>query len=131
LHPKPYGLHSHEVNKLLDSHTYFLKFCPDWKDAPLFREWQKFAKKCFKGVVLFIEASDCLISAVGDVQTAQKDRSKTIKTPIPISTKSNGCPDVPAITEAHGYKTKVVQAMLRDYCNAHICMSSFPYICNM
>jgi hypothetical protein len=111
----------------LDADTYFLKFCPDWKDAPLFREWQKFAKKCFKGVPFLIGPWDCLIPILGDVQTAQKDRSKTIKTPIPIHTKSNGCPDIPDITIADGYKTKVVQTMLRDYCTAHIRKKS-PYL---
>jgi hypothetical protein len=119
-----YGLHSHEVNKLLDADPYFLKFCPDWKDAPLFREWQKFAKKCFKGVPLFIEVSDCLIPILGDVKKSQKDRSTTIKTSIPIHTKSNGCPKLPTITKADGYHSKVVQIMLRDYCVAHIRKSS-------
>jgi hypothetical protein len=108
------------VNKLLNADTYFLKFCPDWKDATLFREWQSFSKKCFKGVPPFIEVSDDLTLVLGDVQEAQKDRTRTINTPIPIHTKSNGCPDLPAITMADGYKAKKVQIMLRDYCIAHI-----------
>ncbi|KAI9432867.1 hypothetical protein BJY52DRAFT_1231737 [Lactarius psammicola] len=38
-----------EANNLLDGGTCFLKYCPNWKDAPLFREWQKYAKMCFRG----------------------------------------------------------------------------------
>jgi hypothetical protein len=69
-----------------------------------------------------------LILVLGDIQTTQKDRSKTIKTPIAIHTKSNGCPKIPAITSADGYKTKVVQAMLRDYCTTHIRESSCDHL---
>ncbi|KAI9444445.1 hypothetical protein BJY52DRAFT_1228837 [Lactarius psammicola] len=38
-----------EANNLLDDGTHFHKYCPNWKDAPLFREWQKYAKMCFRG----------------------------------------------------------------------------------
>ncbi|KAI9430400.1 hypothetical protein BJY52DRAFT_1232430 [Lactarius psammicola] len=76
-----------EANNLLDDGTRFLKYCPNWKDAPLFREWQKYAKMCFRG---------------GDVHTTQKGRPKTVKPPISIHIKSNGCPDIPAITDADG-----------------------------
>jgi hypothetical protein len=69
-----------------------------------------------------------LIPVLGDVQTTQKDRSKTIKTPISIPIKSNGCPEIPDITMAQGYKTKVVQAMLRDYCTSHIREPSFNHV---
>ncbi|KAI9450962.1 hypothetical protein BJY52DRAFT_1226902 [Lactarius psammicola] len=85
-----------EANNLLDDGTRFLKYCPNWKDAPLFREWQKYAKMCFRG---------------GDVHTTQKGRPKTVKPPISIHIKSNGCPDVPAITNADGYNAKAVQAL--------------------
>jgi hypothetical protein len=70
---------------------------------------------------IFLKIYDGLNSTLDDVQIAQKDRSKTIKTPISIRTKSNGCPEIPEITMAQGYKTKIVQAMLRDYCTTHIC----------
>ncbi|KAI9440221.1 hypothetical protein BJY52DRAFT_1229566 [Lactarius psammicola] len=76
-----------EANNLLDDGTRFLKYCPNWKDAPLFREWQKYAKMCFRG---------------GDVHTTQKGRPKTVKPPISIHIKSNGCPNIPAITNADG-----------------------------
>ncbi|KAI9429489.1 hypothetical protein BJY52DRAFT_1232597 [Lactarius psammicola] len=94
-----------EANNLLDDGTRFLKYCPNWKDAPLFREWQKYAKMCFRG---------------GDVHTTQKGRPKTVKPPISIHIKSNGCPDIPAITNADGYNAKAVQAVLRDYVTTHI-----------
>ncbi|KAI9437877.1 hypothetical protein BJY52DRAFT_1229989 [Lactarius psammicola] len=94
-----------EANNLLDDGTHFLKYCPNWKDAPLFREWQKYAKMCFRE---------------GDVHTTQKGHPKTVKPPISIHIKSNGCPDIPAITDADGYNAKAVQAVLRDYITTHI-----------
>ena len=114
------------MSKLPNAHTYFLKSCPDWKDAVLFREWQKFAKKCFGGLSLSDPkgVSDYLIWVLGDADIAPKDRSKTIKTPIPIPIKSDGCPDIPTIADPHAYNAKVVQSMLRQYCLAHIRMSS-------
>ncbi len=69
---------------------------------------------------ILLKIYDGLNSALDDVQTIPKDRSKTIKTPIIIQTKSNGCPEIPEITMAQGYKTKIVQIMLRDYLLAHI-----------
>ncbi|KAI9451380.1 hypothetical protein BJY52DRAFT_1226698 [Lactarius psammicola] len=104
--PPPHIQASDEANNLLDDGTCFLKYCPNWKDAPLFREWQKYAKMCFRG---------------GDVHTTQKGCPKTVKPPISIHIKSNGCPDIPAITNADGYNAKVVQAVLRDYITTHIC----------
>ena len=120
---------SDEVNKKLDSGTNFVNFCPEWKKAQLFKEWQRYAKMSFKGgLALSPQTHHCLIPVIGDVQTTQKDRSKTIKTPIEINIKSNGCPEIPVITPAHGYKTKVVQAMLREYCTTHICEPSIDLL---
>jgi hypothetical protein len=60
------------------------------------------------------------------IQVPQKlDRSKTITTQIPISIDSDGYPELPTVSMADGYKTKVVQSMLRDYCTAHIREPSF------
>ncbi|KAI9450742.1 hypothetical protein BJY52DRAFT_1227032 [Lactarius psammicola] len=101
-----------EANNLLDDGTRFLKYCPNWKDAPLFREWQKYAKMCFRG---------------GDVHTTQKGCPKTVKPPISIHIKSNGCPNVPAITDADGYNAKAVQAVLQDYITTHIHELSVDY----
>ena len=50
----------------------------------------------------------------------KQDRSKTINTQIPISIDERGCPELPTTTMADGYKTKIVQSMLREYCTAHI-----------
>jgi hypothetical protein len=55
-----------------------------------------------------------------DVQTVPKNRSKTRSTPIPISVNADGCPDVPNITKDENYKTKTMQAMLREYLTNHI-----------
>ena len=49
-----------------------------------------------------------------------QDRSRTIKTKIPISKDSIGCPALPSITRDSNFKTKIVQSMLREYCIAHI-----------
>jgi hypothetical protein len=53
-------------------------------------------------------------------QTVEKDRSKTIKVPVKITTDATGEPEIPSITIADAYQTKVVQAALRDYCTTHI-----------
>ncbi len=53
-------------------------------------------------------------------QTVENDHSKTIKTPIPITTHANGEPEIPPITIDDGYNGKTVQKALRDYCTAHI-----------
>jgi hypothetical protein len=50
----------------------------------------------------------------------KQDRSKTINTQIPITFDASGCPDLPTTTMGNGYKTKIVQSMLREYCTAHI-----------
>jgi hypothetical protein len=61
-----------------------------------------------------------LMKDLDDDQNLEKDRSRTIKTPIHITTEDTGEPAVPSITNSDGFKTKVVQAALRDYCTAHI-----------
>jgi hypothetical protein len=105
----------------MDSEPSFLSSCPDWRTALLFKEWQKYAKKCYRGGMCYLlQSYTCLILILGNVQTALKDRFKTITTPIPIKVKSNGCPKIPKITIEQGFKTKVVQTMLREYCTAHI-----------
>lgn len=48
-----------------------------------------------------------------------KDTSKTIKTKVPISKDDTGCPTLPSIDRSSNLHTKVVQAVLRDYCTAH------------
>jgi hypothetical protein len=53
-------------------------------------------------------------------RNAEKDHSKTIKTPIDIITDADGEPAIPTVTIDDGYQTKVVQATLRNYCTAHI-----------
>jgi hypothetical protein len=53
-------------------------------------------------------------------EAAEKDRSKTIKTPVLITTDANGEPAIPSITMDDAYHTKVVQTTLRDYCTTHI-----------
>jgi hypothetical protein len=45
-----YDLHfSAEVSKSVGDGPGFLRFCPDWKEALLFKEWQKYVKKCYRG----------------------------------------------------------------------------------
>ncbi len=53
-------------------------------------------------------------------QTVEKDHSKTIKTPIPITIDANGEPGIPSATVDDGYNAKAIQSTLRDYCTAHI-----------
>ena len=54
------------------------------------------------------------------VDAPVKDRSKTIKTMIPISKDSTGRPALPSITRSSNLHTKIIQSMLREYCMAHI-----------
>src|ERR1700691_2123812 len=62
-------------------------------------------------------------------ETAQspvrKSRSRTLTTQIPISIDEVGCPEIPTTTMTDGYKAKIVQSMLREYCTTHICELSF------
>lgn len=43
------AFHSNESNKSMENEPSFLSSCPDWRTVPLWKEWQKFAKKCFQG----------------------------------------------------------------------------------
>ncbi|KAH9069394.1 hypothetical protein EDB83DRAFT_2314420 [Lactarius deliciosus] len=83
----------------------FRTFCTDWKSAALWEQWAQFGKKCF---------------AKETVDTPKKDLSRTIKTPIPIICNADRCPELPTVAMSDGYKAKVVQSLLRDYCTAHI-----------
>ncbi|KAI9428746.1 hypothetical protein BJY52DRAFT_1200808 [Lactarius psammicola] len=77
-----------EANNLLDDGTRFLKYCPNWKDAP---ENGRNMPRCV---------------------SEEKGRPKTVKPPISIHIKSNGCPNISATTNADGYNAKAVQAVL-------------------
>ncbi|KAN0136039.1 hypothetical protein V8E53_006200 [Lactarius tabidus] len=94
-----------EADKPNDTQQSFLSFCPNWKNAPLFKEWQSYAKKCYNA---------------DNVQNTPKDRSTTNKMPIHIPIKADGCPEVPNITLNDSYKTKTVQVMLHEYLTTHI-----------
>jgi hypothetical protein len=50
----------------------------------------------------------------------QNHHSKTNKTPIQITMDAGGEPEIPPVTKADGYHTKVIQTTLRNYCTAHI-----------
>ncbi|KAH9020694.1 hypothetical protein EDB85DRAFT_1896072 [Lactarius pseudohatsudake] len=84
----------------------FRKFCPDWKSAALWDQWAQFGRMCF--------AEDTA------QEPPKKGLSKTITTPIPLVVNKKGRPELPTVTMHDGYKTKVVQSLLRDYCTAHI-----------
>ncbi|KAH9015530.1 hypothetical protein EDB84DRAFT_1443412 [Lactarius hengduanensis] len=84
----------------------FRKFCPDWKSAALWDQWAQFGRMCF--------AEDTA------QKPPKKGLSKTITTPIPLVVDKDRCPELPTVTMHDGYKTKVVQSLLRDYCTAHI-----------
>jgi hypothetical protein len=53
-------------------------------------------------------------------QAGTMDRSRTIKTTIPITTDANGEPEIPSVTSSDGYYTKAVQDVLRAYCITHL-----------
>ncbi|KAH9032407.1 hypothetical protein EDB83DRAFT_2319161 [Lactarius deliciosus] len=94
-----------EWNSRLDDGQNFTDFFPQWRNTDLWKQWKRYSRMCF--------ATD------GD-QPAEKDRSKTLKAPIPIITDSNGLPAIPSITRGGSINTKVVQTTLRNYCTAHI-----------
>ncbi|KAI9433711.1 hypothetical protein H4582DRAFT_2060689 [Lactarius indigo] len=95
-----------DVNSVLQDGKDFRKFCPDWKSAALWEQWTQFGLKCF---------------AKETVQEhPKKDNSRTIQSPIPLVFDADGCPELPTVTQRHGYKAKIVQSLLRDYCTAHI-----------
>ncbi|KAF8261854.1 hypothetical protein EI94DRAFT_1809664 [Lactarius quietus] len=102
-----------DVESILDDGISFLEFCPDWKTAPLWEQWTLFGIHCFSQV------DDPLEEDPVDV-LAKPDRSKMITTKIPISVDMSGCPKLLTVTMLDGYKTKVVQSMLREYCTAHM-----------
>ncbi|KAH9038255.1 hypothetical protein EDB85DRAFT_1888104 [Lactarius pseudohatsudake] len=95
-----------DVNSVLQDGKDFWKFCPDWKSAALWDQWAQFGRMCF--------AEDPA------QEPPKKGFSKTIITPIPLVVNKNGRPELPTVTMHDGYKTKVVQSLLRDYCTAHI-----------
>jgi hypothetical protein len=73
---------------------------------------------------------DNLMEDLDDDRNSEKDRSKTIKTPVHITIEDTGEPAVPSITYSDGTKTKVAQAALRNYCTAHIHMPhSYSMLC--
>ncbi|KAH9009513.1 hypothetical protein EDB83DRAFT_2322736 [Lactarius deliciosus] len=94
-----------EWNSRLDDGQNFTDFFLQWRNTDLWKQWKRYSRMCF--------ATD------GD-QPAEKDRSKTLKAPIPIITDSNGLPAIPSITRGGSINTKVVQTTLRNYCTAHI-----------
>ncbi|KAN0135027.1 hypothetical protein V8E53_007145 [Lactarius tabidus] len=95
----------YETDKPNNTQELFLSFCSDWSSAPLFKEWKRYAKQCY---------------GRDDILTVLKSCCTTRRTPIPISVRADGCPEIPNITEANEYKTKTVQAMLRSYLITHI-----------
>ena len=69
----------------------------------------------------------------GNVQTFLKQKSKPRRAPSPIKFGSDGCPQIPKVTEKDEgtYKSKVMQIMLREYIKEHIgeCFSDLFRIC--
>jgi hypothetical protein len=61
-----------------------------------------------------------LMDIPDDDQNAGNAHTKSIKTPIEITTNAEGEPDVPTVAQGSGYHTKVVQTAVRKYCIAHI-----------
>ncbi|KAF8270246.1 hypothetical protein EI94DRAFT_1698918 [Lactarius quietus] len=102
-----------DVESVLDDGISFLNFCPDWKTAPLWEQWTQFGINCSSQVDDPLEEDPVEV-------LAKPDHSKTITTKIPISMDMSGCPKLPTVTMLDGYKTKVVQSMLREYCTAHM-----------
>ncbi|KAH8985347.1 hypothetical protein EDB86DRAFT_2833150 [Lactarius hatsudake] len=96
-----------DVSSVLEDGKDFQKYCPDWKSAVLWEQWIEFGKKCF--------AKDTV-----QEPPPKKDRSRTLNTPIPIVFDKDGCPELPKVTMFDGYKAKVVQSLLREYCIEHI-----------
>ncbi|KAI9436915.1 hypothetical protein H4582DRAFT_2058387 [Lactarius indigo] len=73
---------------------------------------------------------ECPLAAIGSVWDevlCQRDLSKSITTPIPLVFNADGCPELPKVVSHDGYKAKVVQTLLRDYCTAHIYEECIPY----
>jgi hypothetical protein len=101
----------------------FAKFHPGWKDGTLWAQWKAYSRFCFGTGV---NKSPNIFIRTNTADNKEEDRNnieaqaKTIKTPINITTDDGGEPEIPSITQASGYHTKVVQTTLRNYCNAHI-----------
>ncbi|KAI9436269.1 hypothetical protein H4582DRAFT_2058933 [Lactarius indigo] len=100
-----------KIGFILQDGKDFRKFCPDWKSAALWQQWAQFGMQCF--------AKDTV------KERPKRDLSKTITTPIPLVFNADGCPELPKVVSHDGYKAKVVQTLLRDYCTAHIHESFF------
>ncbi|KAN0141562.1 hypothetical protein V8E53_000024 [Lactarius tabidus] len=98
-----------DTNKEKDAQKQFISFCPDWKTVILHKEWQTYTKRCYGGD-----------DVPSHPQTVPKNCTKTRSTPIPIPVNRDGCPDIPNITKDKNYKTKTMQAMLREYLTDHI-----------
>ncbi|KAH9010548.1 hypothetical protein EDB85DRAFT_2161146 [Lactarius pseudohatsudake] len=96
-----------DVSSVLEDGKDFRKYCPDWKSAALWEQWIEFGKKCF--------ANDTV-----QEPPPKKDRSRTLNTPIHIVFDKDRCPKLPKVTMFDGYKAKVVQSLLREYCTEHI-----------
>ena len=88
----------------------------------MWQEWMKYASVCFESGMrrLRCSTSSGCTHYFLDPEPSLFDRSKTKKTRIPTITDANGMPDIPSVTAADGYHTKIVQAALREYCTAHI-----------
>jgi hypothetical protein len=65
-----------------------------------------------------------------DERNAEKDRSKTIKTPVHITMDETGEPVVPPMVPGRGYGAKTVQTAIRKYCLAHIRKPYLNYLPN-
>ncbi|KAF8265972.1 hypothetical protein EI94DRAFT_1803700 [Lactarius quietus] len=94
-----------EWNNDLDGGVDFDTFYPNWRNTEVWDQWKKYSRYCF---------------GTEEDRNAMNDQAKTIKTTIDIITDEDGEPEVPSVTEASGYQTKVVQAALRKYCIAHM-----------
>ncbi|KAF8261097.1 hypothetical protein EI94DRAFT_1705813 [Lactarius quietus] len=94
-----------EWNNDLDGGVDFDTFYPNWRNTEVWDQWKKYSRYCF---------------GTEEDRNAMNDQAKTIKTTIDIITDEDEEPEVPSVTEASGYQTKVVQAALRKYCIAHM-----------
>ncbi|KAF8264581.1 hypothetical protein EI94DRAFT_1805674 [Lactarius quietus] len=94
-----------EWNNDLNDGMDFGTFYPNWRNTEVWDQWKKYSRYCF---------------GTEEDRNAINDQSKTIKMTIDIITDEDGEPEVPSVTEASGYQTKVVQAALRKYCIAHM-----------
>ena len=84
----------------------------------------------FKGYDKLLICGDQISMNISDTvqELPKKDRSRTINTPIPIVFDKDKCPELPKVTMFDGYKAKVVQSSLREYCTEHIREPFFQYM---